>query len=187
MRFICLLHILLTISKTHHQIPSPTLLPLNTFLSQQGTTRNINALGTKPDIVLPNGRYHVSNFDITSSTMNMIGKQSAIFPSSTTNDEDFSEHFVPNDFTDEKEDRRNQLFRISNSTIWMSELTFECGSAGSSIATISASDVMIGESRVISNSDRTPFVIVGGDSGKAVRSQLLTARTLHRVSHRFCL
>ncbi|KAK2947381.1 hypothetical protein BLNAU_17701 [Blattamonas nauphoetae] len=51
--------------------------------------------------------------------------------------------------------------------VWMSELTFECGSAGSAIATICGSCVRIGGSRVISNSERTPFVIVGGDSGKS--------------------
>ncbi|KAK2946849.1 hypothetical protein BLNAU_18228 [Blattamonas nauphoetae] len=118
-------------------------------------------------IVLPNGRYHVSNYKITSTTMNLNGKQSTIFPSSTTNDEDFSEHSETNRSADEKKTTRNELFRISNSTIWMSELTFECGSAGWSIATICGSCVRIGGSRVISNSERTPFVIVGGDSGKS--------------------
>ncbi|KAK2955069.1 hypothetical protein BLNAU_10000 [Blattamonas nauphoetae] len=167
MRFICLLLVLLTISKSHPQIPSPTLLPLNTILEQQGDTKNINELGTKSDIVLPNGRYHVSDFEITSTSMNMIGNQSAIFPSSTTNNEDFSDHSESNGFADEKEDKQNQLFRISNSTIWMSELTFECGSVGSSIASICGSCLRIGGSRVISNSDRTPFVIIGGDSGKS--------------------
>ncbi|KAK2944328.1 hypothetical protein BLNAU_20773 [Blattamonas nauphoetae] len=166
MLFICLLTVLLTISASYLQIPSTTVLPLESLIPQQRNTKIILTSKTKSEIVLPIGRYHVSNFDVTSTTLNLNGKQSSIFPS-TTNDEAYSENSESNIFADEKEDKRNQLFRISNSTLWMSELTFECASAGSSIATICGSCVRIGVSRVISNSERTPLVIVGGDSGKS--------------------
>ncbi|KAK2950354.1 hypothetical protein BLNAU_14689 [Blattamonas nauphoetae] len=167
MRVIHLLPILLTISISAHQIPSPDLLSLYSLISQQENNDALNSIGTKSEIVLPNDRYHVSNYEITSTTMNLNGKQSTIFPSLTKNDEDFTEHSESNGSAYEKETTRNELFRISNSTIWMSELTFECGSAGSSIATICGSCVRIGGSRVISNSERTPLAIVGGDSGKS--------------------
>ncbi|KAK2950378.1 hypothetical protein BLNAU_14713 [Blattamonas nauphoetae] len=167
MNFICLLSILLSISKSQHQLPSPKLLSLEAFLSQQGINEALNRNDRLSEIMLPNGRYHVLNYEIASTTMNMNGKQSALFPSSTTNDEDFSDHSKSNGFANEMKNKRNELFRILNSTIWMSELTFECGSAGSSIATICGSCVRIGGSRVISNSERTPFVIIKGESGKS--------------------
>ncbi|KAK2956963.1 hypothetical protein BLNAU_8038 [Blattamonas nauphoetae] len=108
----------------------------------------------------------------------MNGKHSTICPSSTPNlNEDLSDHSESNGFADARKNRQNELFRISNSTIWMSELTFECGSAGSSIATVSGSYVMIGKSHVISNSERTPLVIIGGDAGK------FSSITIYESSH----
>ncbi|KAK2950891.1 hypothetical protein BLNAU_14193 [Blattamonas nauphoetae] len=167
MQFIFLLHILVTKSASQYQIHFPKSLSLETFVSQQRNDEALTHLDRKSDIVLPNGRYHVSIYEITSTIMNLNGKQSKIVPSWTVNDEDSSHHSESNGFANAKKNTRNELFRISNSTVWMSELTFECGSAGSSIATIRGSCVRIGGSRVISNSDRTPFVIVGGDSGKS--------------------
>ncbi|KAK2960231.1 hypothetical protein BLNAU_4784 [Blattamonas nauphoetae] len=167
MPFLSLLTVLLTISISHHHNPSPQLLPLQKLLPLQRNTAKVSELKTKSDIVLPNGRYHTSNFEITSTTLNLNGKESTIFPSFMTHDEDLSEDSVWKGFWDSKEDRGNALFLMSNCTTWMSELRFECGSGGWSIARIWGSCVGIVGSRVISNSERTPFVIVGGDSGKS--------------------
>ncbi|KAK2946440.1 hypothetical protein BLNAU_18605 [Blattamonas nauphoetae] len=163
MPFLSLLSVLLTSATSHHQTHSPQLLPLQKLLPLQRNTAKVNELNTKSDIVLPHGRYHVSNFELTSTTLNLNGKQSLIFPSSTTNDEDFSEYSGSNGLADEMNNTSTQLFRISNSTIWMSSLRFECGSGGWSIARIWGSCVGIVGSVLKSNWERGPFVIVGGD------------------------
>ncbi|KAK2958907.1 hypothetical protein BLNAU_6156 [Blattamonas nauphoetae] len=180
MHVLCLLSVLLTSATSHRHISSPQLLPLRKYLPLQRNTANVSELNTKSDIVLPHGQYHVSNFEMTSTTLNLNGKESTIFPSFVTDDEDLSEDSEWNGFWDSKEDRGNSLFLMSNCTTWMSSLRFECGSGGFSIAQIWDSCVGIVGSVLMSNRERGPFVIVGGDWGS--RSSVTIISSSHTSS-----
>ncbi|KAK2958977.1 hypothetical protein BLNAU_5993 [Blattamonas nauphoetae] len=121
---------------------------------------------------IPHGQFVAANHPFISSSLSILGNETRI---SFGRDVQSNKSDGPSEKMGEAE--RNALFLFWNSSITLSNLELNCESAGSFVGRVESSSVVVSSSRLISNLDRSPFLVGRSESGSNSITLIDTSHT----------
>ncbi|KAK2946751.1 hypothetical protein BLNAU_18347 [Blattamonas nauphoetae] len=142
--------------------PSPSLRALLDARTADATNPESTFV---TELCIPSGQFLITSYLVESDTLNLRGNKTTIMHIEERREPSRPELTIEAKNGIDAETSTNTMFLFSNSTISLWDLSLDSGGMGTTVARLSASCVSIWRSRILSNAERSPYVIVGGGSG----------------------
>ncbi|KAK2944825.1 hypothetical protein BLNAU_20257 [Blattamonas nauphoetae] len=135
--------------------PSASRQPLSPLAAVLQLSPNAELRLNRP-IFLPRGGFHTQNLEVDSLTLSLMGNSTSLHPTQQTRlDEVYGKSVV----------KEETLFRVTNSTVNLIELSLVVVEWDGSVASLSSSTASVESCKIESNIDNCAFLLVDSDFG----------------------